>query len=354
MKAIKYILSLAAAVAVFTSSLLTVSAQAREIGITVASVTAVPSDEIAVSVDVVKNTGVMAMAFAISYDNTVLEYIDFNVGVFNDYTVVDHPDKGYVSFVNCEKKDRTYTGNIMVLQFKVKDTAAAGEAPLKIINIRPEDYGESLEGCFATWGSLEVTPTVTNGSVTVGKTCANSGHTYGKWTVVSEPLCEVEGVKSRSCTACGHTETKKTEALGHEFESVWTVDTAATAEKSGLMSRHCKRCEKTTDSVSFELEIATEKKFENTEQATVAPEKWEKLEELTKANDTESSEAEGTGSADSVMADASAEESVSEDERETQGTDKTSKIKLSIIIGVTLLLLAVVITTAIILIKRLK
>ena len=280
MRFFRVAVSLLAVIAVLTVSAFGVAAETRGIKLSVGSVTAVPGDEVAIPIDVTQNDGIMAMTFAISYDTEVLEYKDFNMGIFNDYTVVNHPDEGYVSIVNCEKKDRKYTGNILVLKFSVKDGAAAGSSDVKIVNVYPEKYGESLEGCFATWDSLEVKPETSNGSVTVGKTCVNSGHSFGKWIVISEPLCETEGINGRSCTVCGHTETKTVPALGHDYSEDWTVDEAATAETDGSMSRHCKRCDKTTDKVSFKMNIPEEKDFENAESTVVPAGKWDKLEKI--------------------------------------------------------------------------
>ncbi len=261
-----------------------VSAEDREIEITVGSATAIPGDEIAISLDTVKNTGVMAMTFTLSYDPEVLEYKSFNLGMFNDYTVADHPDKGYVSFVNCEKRDEKFVGNIAVFLFKVKPKAKPGKHELKIGHIHPDEFKDTLDGCFATWDKLKVNATTHAGSVTVGKTCSNMGHSFGKWETVSKPGCENVGVESRSCKACGHTENRETKALGHDFSMEWTIDVAATASESGTMSRHCSRCSKTTDSVLFSLEVPKDNKFENKVDAVVPAEKWDKLEEKVEEN----------------------------------------------------------------------
>ena len=41
-------------------------------------------------------------------------------------------------------------------------------------------------------------------------------HDWSDWTVTTEPTCTEEGVETRSC-ACGETETRAVEALGHDF-----------------------------------------------------------------------------------------------------------------------------------------
>ncbi len=323
------------------------SAAERNIEITVGSATAVPGDEIAISVDTVKNDGVMAMTFALSYDNSVLEYQGYNEGMFNDYTVVDHPDNGYVSFVNCENKDRTYCGNIAVFLFKVKEKAAPGKHELKILNIRPETYGEDLTGCFATWDAAKVSAKVSNGFVEVGETCSNMGHKFGKWETVSKPICETVGVDARSCTKCGHTENREKKALGHDFEDVWTIDVAATETEKGTMSRHCSRCEKATDKVSFALEVTKENKIENKVEQTVPAQKWEKLEE--QKNDNKNFPALPDGEAPIPDSDETVEVEPPEDETDGDGNsvdkaiDNLSNTQRIVIIAVSAALLAGVI-----------
>ena len=41
------------------------------------------------------------------------------------------------------------------------------------------------------------------------------GHDWGEWTVTTEPTCTVAGVKTRTCSRCGETETEEIPTLGH-------------------------------------------------------------------------------------------------------------------------------------------
>ena len=41
-------------------------------------------------------------------------------------------------------------------------------------------------------------------------------HSFGEWTVTTEPTCTEKGEETRSCE-CGETETREVEALGHDF-----------------------------------------------------------------------------------------------------------------------------------------
>lgn len=250
--------------------------------VTVSEVTAIPGDTVVVNVDMKNNPGIQAMTFTLCYDNSAVVFSKYTKGGLKDYTIVNHTDTGYVSFVNCETDNKKYNGTLFSVTFKVKDDAAAGEYPFKICNIDPLNRGEDLTGCFANKEHTRIIPTVINGKLTVGETCKNSGHKFSEWVETTKPSCEGTGAKTRSCErdGCGHTELKETDPLGHDFEDKWTIDKAATETEKGSMSRHCTRCNATKDSTFFDLEISEDKEFENKEEAVVTPDKWEVLEEV--------------------------------------------------------------------------
>lgn len=252
--------------------------------------TAVPGDFVVVKVMMSENPGIMAMTFTVSYDSDALTFVKYSVGKWNDYTIVDHPDKGYVSFVNCELKNRKYNGAIFTVQFVVNDTAKPGKHDFKIMNIHPEKYGDALNGCFATKEHTPITPTIINGSVTIGKTCSNSGHTFEDFKTTLAPTCIATGLKTRSCTVCGHTESEELKEIDHVYDNDWTVDVVATAEQTGIMSRHCKNCSAVTDKVYYSLEESKENEIENEEDSTITSDNWEKLEEIEKENEKKENE----------------------------------------------------------------
>ena len=47
--------------------------------------------------------------------------------------------------------------------------------------------------------------------------CGKCEHTYGNWTVVKAATCTEDGKKEHKCTECGHKETEKINALGHDY-----------------------------------------------------------------------------------------------------------------------------------------
>ena len=54
-------------------------------------------------------------------------------------------------------------------------------------------------------------------------------HEFGAWTVTTAPTCTEKGIETRTC-ACGETETRETEALGHDWKGVECENCDATRE----------------------------------------------------------------------------------------------------------------------------
>lgn len=252
--------------------------------ISLSDATAVPLDTVTLVVNMDENPGIMAMTFTVTYDNTAFTFNSYKIGIFNDYLIVDHPEYGYVSFVNCESRNRTYTGTIFTLFFTVNETAPAKDYKFSVKNINPRKYGDNLNGCFANNEGDKFEPVIKGGNVTVGSTCLNSGHTYSEWTVTTPPLCTEAGIKSRACIKCGHTETAEIEPKGHDFEKEWTIDRPAGNGAVGIMSRHCKNCDFTTDVVYFSNKDVKENDFENKTEAKVESKEFQPLAEIEKKN----------------------------------------------------------------------
>ena len=76
------------------------------------------------------------------------------------------------------------------------------------------------------------------------QTIPATGHSFGEWTVTTPATCTVDGVESRTCSACGETETRAIPATGHSFGE-WTVTTPATCTEDGAESRTCSACGET-------------------------------------------------------------------------------------------------------------
>ncbi|MBR3815684.1 MAG: hypothetical protein IKJ27_03035 [Clostridia bacterium] len=80
--------------------------------------------------------------------------------------------------------------------------------------------------------------------VSGGGAIAAPGHSWGAWAQTTAPKCETNGVETRTCGACGTSETKAVAATGHVTWSAWTVTVAPSCDAKGLETRTCS-CGKT-------------------------------------------------------------------------------------------------------------
>ena len=66
-------------------------------------------------------------------------------------------------------------------------------------------------------------------------------HTYGDWTYTKYPTCTETGTQVRSCTKCGHTETRSIAPTLHSYGD-WVVTKSATCTEDGVETRTCPKC----------------------------------------------------------------------------------------------------------------
>ncbi len=71
------------------------------------------------------------------------------------------------------------------------------------------------------------------------------GHSWSNWNETTKPGCETAGQKTRTCSACGETETQSVAATGHSM-SAGSVTTAATCTEDGIRTYTCTTCGNTT------------------------------------------------------------------------------------------------------------
>lgn len=238
---------------VFCAFVMPVASAATKPKITVSNQAALPGNEVTLDVNISNNPGIMAMTFSVVYDAQCFEFVKLEKGYVASPVYKNHANKGYISFSISETSNKTNSGNIMSLTFKIKNDAPAGKYEVFIANHYYEDAGENLENCFANSNGKYIIPTTKKGSITVQKICDYEGHIFGEWEILNEATCLVPGNKARVCTRCGERE-EKIVTKEHEFEDEWTVDRPATPEVTGIMSRHCKNCIEVTDSISFRYE----------------------------------------------------------------------------------------------------
>ena len=66
-------------------------------------------------------------------------------------------------------------------------------------------------------------------------------HTCGDWTYTKYPTCTETGTQVRSCTKCGHTETRSIAPTLHSYGD-WVVTKSATCTEDGVETRTCPKC----------------------------------------------------------------------------------------------------------------
>ncbi len=234
----------------------------EEGNIKIASVSGITGDDVLVPVTIENNPGIMAITISITYNSSALDYTGYMFGdVVEDYTVVAHPNKKFIRFVNCESRNRYTDGTLLTLKFKIKDKATA--------EFHKIDIEYSL-GDFCNWTLDKIMPTITEGGVDVAYNGNNCVHKkYGEWTKAAAASCEEGGAESRLCTTCGHVELRDTKPLGHEYDEKWTVTKPATETEEGVMVRYCKRCDDYVDRMNFKLEHTDGGKIDNNINAEV-------------------------------------------------------------------------------------
>ena len=159
-------------------SLLSVTALADAYAnISVSNATTTRGGEVTLNVNLTSNPGLAGMDLSISYDESQLEKVSVtgNTGMGGNWTIINDA-------VWDNAGDSTYTGNILTLTFKVKDTATCGSTA-KV----------TVSGVAGNWDGELVTVSAGTGTITID-------HVYGEWKVVTPATCTTEGTEESTCS----------------------------------------------------------------------------------------------------------------------------------------------------------
>lgn len=94
-------------------------------------------------------------------------------------------------------------------------------------------------------GGVSVTFTLvcnSNDTLTLSYSTGTCAHTYNKGTVTTAATCSKEGVKTFTCSKCGHSYTEAIAVTAHNYSS--KVTTAPTCSKEGVKTFTCSGCGK--------------------------------------------------------------------------------------------------------------
>ncbi|MBE6946018.1 MAG: CHAP domain-containing protein, partial [Ruminococcaceae bacterium] len=109
--------------------------------------------------------------------------------------------------------------------------------------------------------------TTTYGNFHFDVPITKTGHSFGNWSVTKQPTCTEKGQEKRTCSSCGHAETRDVAAKGHTWESAtctkpktcktcgatdgsakghsfgnWSVTKQPTCTEKGQEKRTCSSC----------------------------------------------------------------------------------------------------------------
>lgn len=68
-----------------------------------------------------------------------------------------------------------------------------------------------------------------------------TGHSYGEWETTRTVGCDTEGILTRTCSACGKSETQTIPATGHSYGN-WVTTTEAKCTTNGTRTKTCANC----------------------------------------------------------------------------------------------------------------
>jgi len=105
-------------------------------------------------------------------------------------------------------------GILFKLVFTVKENAPSGKAEVSIVSSNIKNSGVALTFDYVS------------GYVNVDGIDCDEGHDWGDWQTITEPTCEEEGLKVRTCKRayCGIEDTEAIPELGHSYGKWTEVD----------------------------------------------------------------------------------------------------------------------------------
>ena len=149
-----------------------------------------------------ENPGLTGVKATINYDATALKLGEVKCGVAGALTDVNENSVAIITM-------NAFTDKVLfTATFEVLPEAEKGKTYEVTATVT-----EALDADLN-----EITLAVAGGTIEV----AACEHVWGEWTVTKEATCVDAGEKTRTCSACGETETEVIEATGvHTYES-WT------------------------------------------------------------------------------------------------------------------------------------
>lgn len=176
--------------------------------------------------------GVSTMNFKVYYDTAAYEFVNVTPTDYVPSPSVHSGNPGEIGFAAATEAVQNTVGTVMTFQLKVLRTN--GTVTMNI-------------GCYSLGdfdGTNVAEAVIANSRTSVTVAC---DHTYGDWTVTTPATCTTPGEETRTCTACGETETREVAVIAHTAGE-WEVQTPATCTEAGVEVLKCTVCGAEMDS----------------------------------------------------------------------------------------------------------
>ena len=190
---------------VMAFSLVTVSVMAAENTPTVTVETAANAvdagSEVSLEVSIKDNTGFTNYEWNIHYDKTRLELKSINGNVVS-VANPNHKDTGFGYATYANAVPYTQDGNLLTLNFMVKENAESGKAEVKIVSNNFSNDPNPVEVSYID-GGVTVNGSTTGGSTTGGSTTGGSttgGSTTGGGTTGGDPIPDYKVIEGANST----------------------------------------------------------------------------------------------------------------------------------------------------------
>ena len=193
------------------------------------SASASKGEQVTLTLGIQNNPGIISLRFRIVYDETQLQLVSVSdEGLLNGY-VQPSPTVSSPYILrwadSLATDNNTKNGAVAKLTFKIVGDQTKSTVTIEHVEARNATGSkQTFAGCSATVSSTH-------------------NHSWGSWTETTPATCETAGVKTRTCSTCGESETQTIPAKGHQE----VVDAAvkATCTTAGLTEgKHCSVCSK--------------------------------------------------------------------------------------------------------------
>lgn len=178
--------------------------------------------------------GLGALDFNVQYNPAKFELVSASDAAYFNTVSFNTAVAGNLQYSGTALAAVTTTGPVVTFQLKVLESNGVVDLVVTSYALGDFDGTDATDSAIANAGS----------AAEVSVAC---DHAYGAWTVTTPATCTAPGEETRTCTACGATETRPT-ALAPHTPGSWEVVTPANCTEAGVEVQKCTECGTELDS----------------------------------------------------------------------------------------------------------